>query len=234
MTKNLFFLRLIADALQQPDTKAAIKDAFEKIEKLGQKPEYRRGFKQFNQFMSVMNTGLETPSDSFTRGGKHFLRDIAFQLATGLFEGNKQQTQTLLQLINSDPGLKDEFETFIEGSSKMIMPEINLEIIIERNGETIISIPIKSGKFSEKIKNIYPGQYEIRLNTGRVLWEGELTHRDLLWTEAFPDADLALAADTSDTPAEPTKEIKLLNGEFSIRVFPGIEAGLLEIERVLV
>jgi hypothetical protein len=164
VTKNLYFIGLIADAFQQPDPKTAIEEAFKKITKLGQSQGYERGFQQFKRFMALMN-------------------------------GN------------------------------------GLEIIIDKNGESIVSIPIKNGPYSEKIQNIKPGQYEVRLNTGRILWQGELTVRDLVWTAAFPETDMALAADTGEFSGFMTREIKLLNGELVLRIVPELEGGCIELEK---
>lgn len=112
-----------------------------------------------------------------------------------------------------------------------LMNDNGLEIIIVKNGESIISIPVKSGPFSERIQNIKPGQYAVRLNTGRILWQGELTEKDLVWTAAFPETDLALVADTGDLAEHRTRVIKLLEGELIIRVIPQLETGCIELEK---
>jgi len=75
-----------------------------------------------------------------------------------------------------------------------------------------------------------PGYFEVKLNTGHILWQGNLIEKDLLWTKAFPERDFELAADTGDTDQPVTKELRLLNDELIIRVFPGIESGRLEIK----
>jgi hypothetical protein len=183
MTKDLYFLRLIAEALKKPDSKTAIEVALKKIKAMGQLPEYKLGFKQFNRFMAEVN-------DSFKR----------------------------------------DFEEPVD-MMDMVLKDFPLKIIIERNGENIISIPLKGGSFSEKIKNIKPGKYDVRLSTGRMLWHGELTEQDLVWTAAFPETDMALAADTGDHAEHMTREIRLLEGELVIRVMPELESGCIEIEK---
>jgi hypothetical protein len=125
-------------------------------------------------------------------------------------------------------------ETFFEHLDGIIDWDFNdlyLEIIIERNGENIYSIPVESDSFSEKIQNIKPGQYEVRINTGRTLWQEELTERDLVWTAAFPETDMALAADTGDHAEHLTREIKLLEGELILRVIPELDSGCIELEK---
>jgi hypothetical protein len=183
MTNDLYFLRLIAEALEKPDSKTAIEGALKKIRIMGKLPEYKLGFEQFNRFMAEVN-------DSFK---KHFEEPVDMMAS--------------------------------------LVKDLALEIIIERNGENVISIPVKGGPFSEKIKNIKPGKYDVRLSTGRMLWQGELTEQDLVWTAAFPGTDMALAADTGDDAEHMTREIRLLEGELIIRVMPELESGCIELEK---
>ena len=94
------------------------------------------------------------------------------------------------------------------------------EIIVERNGKSIASIPCEHLPVTKEIRDVKPGLYTIRQNTGRVIWEGELTQEELIWNAAFPEQPLDLAADTGETAARTTREIALLNGELIIQVFP--------------
>ena len=80
------------------------------------------------------------------------------------------------------------------------------------------------------VENVIPGKYTVKLDIGMTVWEGELTARNLLWSEAFREKDLQVAAQTMDLHQQPRKEIVLLDGALSIRVFAGIESGSIEIE----
>ena len=75
-----------------------------------------------------------------------------------------------------------------------------------------------------------PGLFILKMDTGRVLWQEELTERDLVWAAAFQGQALDLAADSGEAPARTTREVSLLNGEVIIRVFPGAESGCLELK----
>ena len=66
------------------------------------------------------------------------------------------------------------------------------------------------------------------LSTGRRLWEGILTRSDLL-CEGRP---LALAADENGLAGEPAREIAMLSGEIVVKVYRGLESGVLEIVRM--
>ena len=174
-------MRVIAEALQKPDSKTEIEGALRKVKAMGQLPEYQLGFKQFKRFMAEMNDSVK----------KHF---------------------------EEPADMKDTVEK-----------DLPLEIVIERNGENIISIPVKGGPFSEKIQNIKPGQFDVKLKTGRLLWQGVLTDQDLIWTTAFPEKDLAIAADTGDRAEHITREITLLEGDLIMRVIPELESGCIEL-----
>ena len=59
MDKNLYFIKIIQEALGQTDTGQALKKAFEKIEVRGQEPEHLKGYQQFLRFMSLVRDELK-------------------------------------------------------------------------------------------------------------------------------------------------------------------------------
>jgi hypothetical protein len=105
-----------------------------------------------------------------------------------------------------------------------------MKIIVTKNGDTIGSISAKPSLVAQSIRNVTPGYYEVRLNTGRILWQEELKEQDLIWSAAFPEEALDLAADTGESNRRISKECTILGGEIAIRVFPEIESGRIEIE----
>ncbi len=80
------------------------------------------------------------------------------------------------------------------------------------------------------MENMIPGQYRLKMETGRVIWEGLITDKDCLWRKAFPNKPLKLAADTSHHDSRPARTISIMEGIIQLQLFPGIEAGVLEIE----
>jgi len=174
MDHHLYFLDLIATALQQPAPHQAVKQTLLKIEKLGRQPQYSQGLDQFWLFMrEVSNHWKASPSEY-----NHYYNDI--------------------------------------------------EIIVERNGEPIVFINCDSAPIIKRIHWAQPGYYRVKFNTGRIIWQGALTERDLIWAKAFPERDLDLAADTDDSTQVVTKEIHLLNSELIIKIIPQIESGCIE------
>ncbi|MFC1814050.1 ThiF family adenylyltransferase [Thermodesulfobacteriota bacterium] len=104
------------------------------------------------------------------------------------------------------------------------------EIIIEKTGTRVGTVPLENVIGKESIRNIKPGHYMIRLDNGRIIWQDELSEQELIWTAAFPGEALNLAADTGGITPRMTREIKLLDGDLIIRVYPEIESGRIEIE----
>ena len=101
--------------------------------------------------------------------------------------------------------------------------------IIELDGREWHTVPVSRPFSSLTIKGLRPGHYTLLLDTGRLLWEGELTEKHLLWTEAFPDQPLALAADTGDVEPVSTINIPFLDGEWTLLVLPGLESGRMQL-----
>ena len=107
----------------------------------------------------------------------------------------------------------------------------SIKVIITKDGKTIASLPMNLLENLRLIRNALPGLYTIRLSTGRVLWIGKLSEKDLLWSKAFPETELKLAAATGEVKRVSTKEFSVLDGGISIRVFPGFEDGTIEVMR---
>ena len=102
-------------------------------------------------------------------------------------------------------------------------------IVVEREGETVATIPVEAKGMVGSVGGLLPGLYSIKLTTGRQLWAGALDPQELLWRDAFPEEALPLAADTDGVPPTPSKEFHLLGGEIVVRVIPGMQSGRLEI-----
>ena len=230
MSNDLYFLPIIADALRQTEPKAALRAAFEEIKALGQHPQYEQGFLQFQRFMAEAKRNWEKRSEKPEDITFNVVRYLALQVAADILEGDENETQAILELIGSQPRWQEEFEKLCEETSKSKTVQKIPEIIVERNGERIASIPCERLPISKEIRNVKPGLYSLKLDTGRLIWEEELTEQELLWALAFPGEALDLAADTGDAVERATREIKLLNGKLVIRVFPEIERGRLELK----
>lgn len=127
--------------------------------------------------------------------------------------------------IGSDDQLMD-FKALVDDFE----PEERLPgIIIECDGGRLAALALDSGEPVGVVDSAQPGDYSIDLDTGRRLWQGQLSKQDLIWREAFPDEPLLLAADTDQEPPPASREIELLPDELRLRIVPGRRYGRLEI-----
>ena len=183
MSDDMFFIPMIARALQQPDPRTAMAEAFERIEAMGQQPRYRNGYEQFLAFMNSVADGRR--ADAPEEAGALILEKL-----------DRPRT---------------------------------VEVFVERDNTRIATCEFDEAIGAEAIAGIVPGRYRLTLETGRLVWEGELTEGDLLWSKTHPGEGLPMAADSEDTTREPTREMDLLEGTVVLRIYAGVEAGSLEI-----
>jgi hypothetical protein len=222
MSDNLlYFISIIARALQSPDVDRALRDAFLKIKQMGIEKRYAEGFRNFELFMQqVYNRCQVTATDD--------VRELIALLSTGMFEGTLQEKELLLHIINSHPQWKAEYEAFcrMEAHEDLTQDFPVIAVLSEKGLIKEITFTKVSG--CESIDNIVPGNYKLELtNTGWIIWEGHLAAEKLISSEAPKSENLSLAAGD----AIPTDEIDLLdNKELMLYTYAGTESGCIKIE----
>jgi len=230
MSNNLYFIPIIAHALEQKEPEKALKEAFEEIRAKGQRPEYSNGFKQFQQFMEIAKQHISDQKQDLITITHKIISELILEFVTGTFEGGEEERQAVEQLIMSRPEWQNEYRNLCAEIQETERYPSQINILVEKEGNLFGKMSFEEVQGFTSLQNIVPGHYIIKLETGRVLWEGELTEQDLIWTVAFHGLPLKVAADTKDLPKEPTREERLLNGELVLRVFPGLESGRIGIE----
>jgi len=106
-----------------------------------------------------------------------------------------------------------------------------LAFVLERPDGTIDRSPIRENSPCTVFQRIVPGRYTFGMDTGWQLWTGLLGVEDVVWTAARGKQPFGLAANSEEgAPAEPTRVIEVAEDGITLRVFPGIESGRLEIE----
>jgi hypothetical protein len=221
MSNNLlYFISIIARALQSPDVERALRNAFCEIKKKGSEERYAEGFRNFELFtQEVYNRYQVTATDH--------IRELIALLGTGMFEGPLQEKQSLLNIINSHPQWKAEYEAFcrMEAHEDPTQDFPVIAVLNEKGFVREITFTKISGR--ESIDNIVPGNYKVKLvNTGWIIWEGHLTAEKLISSEAHKNKYLPLAAG----PPKPTGEIDPLDGCLKLCTYAGTESGRVEIE----
>jgi hypothetical protein len=153
---------------------------------------------------------------------------LLHDLATDTFEGDEEQKEAMIGTLRSYPEWDAEYVRIVEEAQALFPPRIQLRVEVLRKTQIIGSFPISPDPAI--IGAITPGNYTVQFSNGRILWEGELAKEDLIWAYAFPEKDLAMAAETEVSQREPTRKISLLNGEITVSVFAGLETGQIRIE----
>jgi len=221
MAENLFFISIIARALQGPDVETALRNAFLEIKRMGTKKQYAEGFRNFELFMQeVYNRHYITATDH--------IRELIARLGTGMFEGTLQEKESLLNIINSHPQWKVEHEAFCRMKAHEDLTQDFPVIAVLNEKGLVREITFMKVSGCESIDNIVPGNYKLKLvNTGWIIWEGQLTAEELISSEAHKGENLPLAAGA----AKPTNKIDPLdNGDLVLRTYAGTESGRIEIE----
>jgi len=103
------------------------------------------------------------------------------------------------------------------------------ELLLERDGNRVGAWILDRFPFRAAVVHAQPGLYRLSASTGWTLWVETLTPSELLFTHAFPNQGLPLAAQTEELIFLSTREVSVLNGALTIRVRPGLESGVLEL-----
>lgn len=224
-TVDLYFLPILARALEPPRTRDTLQAAFVEIMRIGRQPDHARGFRQFTRFMAAVGAARRQ-LEQFDRLTEY--DDVTAALLDQPSAGAEERRIHHALLWSGDAWRAYEAlrAELLAVESRGIRPTIRLI----REQQVIGTVAFDDESARASLASIVPGNYELVLDTGRVLWEGILTAQDCQWAVAHPGEPLRLAAETAGTPLTPSREIVLLGGELTLRVFPGIEGGRVELE----
>ena len=115
------------------------------------------------------------------------------------------EIERLGRFENYRVGLR-QFHRFMKEAYTRPVPHL----LLEKDRSIIARIVPGQTADEVRITGIVPGTYSLRLDTGRLLWTGNLEEKDLIWACAFPTAALPLAADTEEPQGGWSQELKLL------------------------
>ena len=224
-SKRLYFIPIIEDALGSDNPELALMGAFKKIHDRGIIQEYKEGFAQFRLFMSKIVEAYVENSPDHEQLIREDIHSLINDLVMDSFAGSEEEKKALIEAFARNDKwrteytrMKSELVDFME-----IPPPMGIEVL--KDGEPIASFTVTEVPIN--LMNIDPGQYTIRLSTGRVLWEDQLLKQHLIWLDAYGDEDLPMAAKTeeNDNAARPTVSDPLMGGELIMVVIPGLKSG---------
>lgn len=223
MSDNLYFIQVLRLALERPDLETSLYSAFTEIKKKGAQERYVQGFKNFELFMDEV-------CHQYDNVATNYIHQLIAQLATGTFEGTEQEIKTLLDIINLHPQWKTEYETVCwrEANDDLARGFPEIAVLSQKSPARYVSFP--KGPGCRRLNDIIPGNYKFKLiNTGWIIWEGELTAKELIWSHAHEGENLRLAA--GDKKEEPTSKTDLLNNDdLILRTYAKAKNGSIEIE----
>lgn len=220
---GLYFISLIERALDSKDPDSALMEAFKKIGELGLSREYQEGFLQFQAFLKASIEAYLEGSPDREQSIRQTIYLLLYELTTDSFEGVLEERTALIETFMNDDQWRAEYGKIKSGLANIFENPPSIKIEVLKDDKSIASHDLS--ELPIHLKNIEPGQYTIRLSNGRVLWEGQLLKKDLIWADAYADEDLPMAARTEDLGSKPSVSETLLGGELTMEVIPGLNRG---------
>ena len=114
-----------------------------------------------------------------------------------------------------------QFRTFMS----IVQEESTLDLLVERDNTAFGVLKADLCGRTSVIGGILPGDYRVKLSTGRIIWGGFLTEKELVLTAPTHREALKLAADTRASPARQARVEALLNDAMELYVFAGQRTG---------
>ncbi len=227
----LYFIPILTRAFDDKTNPEVFKEAVAEIVRLGRKKEYKFGYQQFERFVGAGIEALSADPDRLNELREQVLEKAIIELATDTFSGQPKVRAKLLEAIEKHPALKARYDKLRQELETYLEEEIPLEFEVEKSGKIIGALRFAKDDEQKTLENITPGFYKVRLASGMLLWEGEVSHDQLIWTEAFPGKKLDLAADTGEGITGITTTISILGGELSLTIGAGLESGWMMISK---
>jgi hypothetical protein len=227
MSRDLYFIPILAAALKASNVEQALHDAFGRIRSLGRQPPYRQGLLQFEKFMQMVDD-YQGREQSRTPDEPQILASIV-ALATDTFEGTDRERQTILKAIASRRHWNAQYGRLLADIEQRRRASAVTRVSLLRDGKSLGSVEIRGGSGQGTVGGVAPGLYALKLDSGRVIWEGSFGAEELLWARAFPGQPLPLAADMGERRLQATRGFDIFSGEITVQVFAGPESGTVEI-----
>jgi len=223
-SKRLYFIPLIDDALGSDNPELALMEAFKKIHDLGITQEYKEGFAQFRIFMKTIVEAHVEASPDHEQLIREDIHNLINDLIMDSFAGSEEEKKALIEAFARNDKWRTEYERIKSELADFMETPPPMGIEVLKDGEPIVSFAVTEVPIN--LMNIDSGQYTVRLSNGRILWEGNLLKKHLIWLEAYGDDDLPMAAKTEDNDADrSTVSDPLMGGELTMAVIPGLKSG---------
>lgn len=224
-SRDLHFIRILLNAFGSKDKKEALKAAFKEIKNKGKLPEYRTASKNFEKFLKIVDDSVSSQPDIRHNLETEMSESTLIDLVTDTFPGNDEEKQKVLSLIKKNPGLLSEYERIRNELSEFLPKPEQVQIEIEKNGKPLGLFEFDTATSRILVREVEPGDYLVKLSSGLLLWQGNLSREKLVWTSAFPGEKLPAAAETEPLRRKPSYREDLAEGEIRLEILPGLESG---------
>jgi len=209
---ELYFIPILIKAFEKEELDSSVESAINEIEKLGKKKEYKKGYEQFEKFLVAGWHSI--------RGGNYIIKILA---GIGMYYISQSETEkeVLISKIESNMELKRGYQKI----QKLFGNPISLGLELYKGAKLLSEFFLDDEE--KEISHIEAGNYSIKLNNGRLLWEGKITKKEIL-IDKNERNNYKMAAATSESQEKPTRTIELINNEIQVLVFAGLENGKLK------
>ena len=222
MCHDMFFVPILTEALRHPDDVPRLREALERIAEQCDDPRRRVGRQQWHRFLRAALPDVTEDAErrAMAETALRMMLDDVLPASGG---PEPQLVEALVGTMSS----KEHFGVLgsVRASSERV-PVLALRILHDDVPLASIDLPPAEGSI---VRGIRPGTYTVALDTGRLLWTGELRENDLVWGRAFPERRLPVAAESREIAAPPSKRIPLPVAPLWIVVYPGVEAGAIQV-----
>jgi hypothetical protein len=226
--KDLYFLRVLQLAFNHEDVSTALKQAFAEIKMLADDPQYKNGHHNFSAFVDMIESGIQS-NDALKSSLDYWIKlKDAIRILTDDFDGSEQEKEYIIEFFRDS----NEFEMLKKEMTEFKVTKIPLFIEVEKDGKSLAIKNYDREQFPLIISGLTIGRHTIKLSNGRIIWEKELKDADLQWEVAFPDEQYPAAAMTSPVKSTPSILEILQIPSLKVEIFPGIEAGTMQISMV--
>jgi len=215
---SLYFIPILIKAFESENAIDAMNDALQKIRSMGEHAEFKEGYEQFEQFINI---GIEKE----TKDSTVVVDKILLGIATHSIKLSSEEYSELIHIIKGNPELNQKYKNILKrhGADPPIEIEIYKENILLDS--SMIQLEDKELTFTK----IEPGNYFIQLSNGRLLWEGEITAKDIILDVERSESEYSLAAETDEADVKSTRIIELIKDEVKLEVYAGLEFGKFKI-----
>jgi len=222
MNRDDLWITALIRALDDRDPRSSLRDIFDRIGALA--PERRRS-PDFRRLLDLM-AAVE----------RHYLNrtwqpvtEAAFQMVVERFLTSRGAGGS------SDAGRSSpwqaEYQQLVAEIAETVHRPEALELMVLCDEQVWGRFPVTPTSFTHSIPGVLPGHCDLRTDTGWRLWACEFKDTDLILSAVRPRRSLRLAAQSRSATPKPTKRVLLQPTSLLVSVYPGVESGLIRIQR---